>query len=337
MCRVLPIGLANLGAVAFFVSFANPQSLSDTTKVAGEPRDVPGLEIVLSSSRVQLSAGGTVGITALLTNHSDSIVYLTQEGVALMQSPELDGQGGGLVGWRAFFPTEEQLDRTGRPLPLDSIVIALHPGDSARVGWSPTRAAPDTLALGVKNFVVATTSEVFNELRFLFFAPGDYNISVVAKYWTEPTHRSLNYRIVTKSMIVHVAAPQFVILFGAAIGGLLSFLIFPPSRTRERTSIRRARPHVRVTTVSSVVQFSKSSFGPALVAVLWSMLITILLSRLSETQFLIKVTVSDFWGAIAIGVFAQYIGSQWFSRIIPPNTSSHISGLLNPGTSQNSP
>jgi hypothetical protein len=50
---------------------------------------------------------------------------------------------------------------------------------------------------------------------------------------------------------------------------------------------------------------------------LLSAIVTILLARVSETQFLIRITVSDFWGAIAVGFIANYIGAKIFERIIP--------------------
>jgi hypothetical protein len=45
-------------------------------------------------------------------------------------------------------------------------------------------------------------------------------------------------------------------------------------------------------------------------------MITILLSRISETQFLIKVTVNDFWGAVAIGFVANYMGAKALNKLI---------------------
>ena len=40
-----------------------------------------------------------------------------------------------------------------------------------------------------------------------------------------------------------------------------------------------------------------------------SSIVTILLARLSETQFLVRVNVADLWGAIAIGFIASASGT----------------------------
>ena len=52
-------------------------------------------------------------------------------------------------------------------------------------------------------------------------------------------------------------------------------------------------------------------------SVLISVMITILLSRIEETQFFIKVSVSDFWGSIAIGFLANYGGWPLLKQIVP--------------------
>jgi hypothetical protein len=51
-------------------------------------------------------------------------------------------------------------------------------------------------------------------------------------------------------------------------------------------------------------------------AILLSTMATILPSRISETQFLIKVTITDVWGAIAIGFVANYIGAKVLDKIL---------------------
>jgi len=51
-------------------------------------------------------------------------------------------------------------------------------------------------------------------------------------------------------------------------------------------------------------------------AVLLSAIVTILLARISETQFLIRVTVADLWGAVAIGFVANYLGAELIKKMI---------------------
>jgi hypothetical protein len=274
------------------------------------------LDITLAASRPQLSPGSTLAITGTLTNTStDSTLYLTQASVTLMEPPELEGPIGYLRGWYAYFPSGVSTD-TGKARYDDAkIVVALRPGASTVVGWSPNlRLTAGDSEPGVSR---EWFEQVKTQLRYLFFVPGDYLISVQAKYWTDPKRPEQDYRITTQNMTVHMLAPQFVILLGAALGGLIAYFIFPSSRIRQAVQGEIQTPSGAVSEVSRVVGSVSKGLGGALGAMLWSAIVTILLSRLSGTQFLIQVTASDFWGAIAIGLVAQYAGLKGLEKLFP--------------------
>jgi hypothetical protein len=54
----------------------------------------------------------------------------------------------------------------------------------------------------------------------------------------------------------------------------------------------------------------------ALAAGLLGAALTIVASRLSDTQFPVKVSVSDFWGALTIGFISYFIGGRILATII---------------------
>jgi hypothetical protein len=64
-----------------------------------------------------------------------------------------------------------------------------------------------------------------------------------------------------------------------------------------------------------------------------SVIITILLSRIEQTAFFIKVTVSDLWGAIAIGFFGNYGGMALIDKMVRPQGSTN-SGASDSGTAK---
>ena len=110
----------------------------------------------------------------------------------------------------------------------------------------------------------------------------------------------------TQTAFVHVSAPQWVILFGAMIGGLLAYLItllFPSLRKREAGNDGKGRQFLRL-------------IAGAIGAVLLAAIVTILLARLSDTQFLIKVSVNDLWGAIAVGFVSDLVGVKILDKIV---------------------
>jgi hypothetical protein len=208
----------------FLLATATAPALLAQKKTSPEPIK---LDIVLTPSRNQFTAGGPVGITGTLTNtSSDSTVYVTEQSVTLMQPPELQGPGGQL-GWPAFFPTEHAGSGVASLSP-DSVILALKPGHGVTVQWAPRGSKDNADGPFLKRF----QDWRHNLLRFLSFTPGDYPISVQAKYWTSPTLPRLDYRTADRTVSLHVLAPQSVILFGSAIGGLIAYLIFPSRRTQ---------------------------------------------------------------------------------------------------------
>ncbi|MBV9037482.1 MAG: hypothetical protein JO182_23535 [Acidobacteriaceae bacterium] len=93
-----------------------------------------------------------------------------------------------------------------------------------------------------------------------------------------------------------IAAPQTVILVGALIGGLAAFYVLRSNK--EKVTLDSYKHS------SNEGKQSRTLLGTLLL----SAIVTILLARLSQSQFLIQVSISDFWGAIAIGFVASYYG-----------------------------
>ncbi len=78
----------------------------------------------------------------------------------------------------------------------------------------------------------------------------------------------------------------------------------------------------RKNTFMEVVQKFAKEIAGIFGAILLSAIVTILLSRISETQLLIKVSIADFWGAIAIGFVANYLGARGLEKLLPQSGSS---------------
>jgi hypothetical protein len=249
-----------------------------------------------------LVAGEGLGVVAKITNVSSSPVYIRETSLALTLPLELEGSRAAVHGYSAYFPTEVHVDRPGQSYQeYFKNVIALQPGDTYSAFWTNTFSSSEDAGL----FYILR--QITSQIQFLFFYPGKYSITITGKYWTDPSLPADRYRTVTKSVSLPVASPLFVILFGAALGGLISYLILPQQR---RTGIKTNR-FLRVTI--PLVGMSG--------AMLLSVIVTIMLARIAETQFLISVTVNDFWGAIVIGFAANYGGSKLLERILGSNAA----------------
>ncbi len=261
--------------------------------------DGSDLEIVFSPFRRPISAGREFTITTLLRNRSPRhTLYFTEKDLTL-SSPAAFKQ----------------------PVKYGHItLLGPHTGDST---------TPRPFALRPSSEVTMTwygnnrqSSSLFHFLNYTFFSPGEYNLAINARYWIDSTKnittlQPADYFSCTNNVIVSASAPEGVLLLGAAIGGLIAYLIFPRRRTTNLVTapldwslpLRTWTRRVTVTVGSSL----PGAFG----AMLWAALVTILLSRLAKTDFVVQISVPDFWGAIAAGFIAQYGGTKWLERLVP--------------------
>jgi hypothetical protein len=253
------------------------------------------ISIEIEPSRPKLEAGEGISIVGTIQNTSQSTVYIRESSLTMTLPVELEGMRSAVYGYAAFFPTEPH--EPGKPHDqYFSNVIALKPGDNYAANWTSVRFTKKTE--GSTPYVLR---QIATQLQYVFFYPGDYKILVTAKYWTDPKLPPDGYRTFTKSAKIAVGAPLFVILIGAALGGLIAYIILP----KRRHGGSQEWPEV----------LGRHSIG-VIGAILLSVIITIMLSRIAETQFVISVTVNDVWGAIVIGFFAQYGGMKVLENLL---------------------
>lgn len=196
------------------------------------------------------------------------------------------------------------------------------------------RAGETTHAFWRVNKNEASTSGGRAGLKsYTFFPPGDYKFSAQIRYWPLTSDADLakqhltlqdlrnsqynnqGYRSATATLTSHLNAPQLIILFGAFIGGLTAFVL---AIVRTPPKWRPIKEKFLLHLLLNVGEISLN----AIAAVVFSCVFTILLSRLSDTSFPVKITVSDFWGAITIGFVAAYFGRSWLDKYLKGSGSS---------------
>jgi hypothetical protein len=265
-----------------------------------------GLSIKLEGSRQHLAVGTSFGISGTVTNNTKSIVYVNERFLTLKVPVEVEGPGTTAASvWFAHMPAANH-GETGNDF-LFKATVALKPGQTSSAFWFVNQkelrdsSQRSTDSASVWNAVRFLYEQLSTELNFLFFEPGNYRLTVTANYW-DNIGLTGNPNLAVESSTVDVAAPQSVILLGASIGGLIAYMILPQTRRQRATRSTAYRAAAAVT--------------GALGAMLLSAIVTILLARISESQFLIRVTVSDLWGAIAIGFVANYFGVGALNKIV---------------------
>jgi hypothetical protein len=267
---------------------------------------LPAIEIKIQMTGNQFKPDAPIGVMADISNVSDARVFLRRADTVLILPPEVERSGGGILTTSSAFPTEWET-------PADQQILSLRPNESYRVFWNyVTENAPEQRRGGSQSFFQWLRT-LFGWTRFIPFTPGEYPITVEAKYWDQKKFEEYDYHTAFQSKTVQFAAPQPVILFGAALGGLIFWAL----------SIVRAEQSEANGATVGLLKTAKT-YGKTIAAILGSILlswiVTILLSRVSEAQFFIKVTVSDVWGAVALGFIANYGGWALLDKMISPST-----------------
>jgi hypothetical protein len=158
--------------------------------VASPDASQPSISITLESSRTQLTAGSGLGISAEVKNTGNRTVYLRERDANLTLPVDME-ENGTTYGYYAYFPSEahnyvaEPGDTTSdRDWIYYKSKIAIQPGESYKMYWSWSGRITGQ---GTKTNWHLIKGRISSEMRYIFFTPGQYKVSVVAKYWLTPT------------------------------------------------------------------------------------------------------------------------------------------------------
>jgi hypothetical protein len=316
-CRVLfLVGLPLQAATPA----SNPPSIQESS-----------LRLTARPSRTQDLPGLRFGIYADLENTSRIPLFLHPRYLTLTSPPELTYHDQALVRY-AYCPGPPPDEYLVSPVEK---LIRLDPGDKITCFWDVVRRQ-----LGAPKAPASAWPTWMEHAWFdLSFPPGQYTFVIVANYWVDPAQIPLlspsplrskrtgpdqarptqevfvpdpsdpsreiftvaeirkisvgEHKTESSNVTVIVAAAEWVVLFGAMLGGAFAYALIPSSRL-----------------------YSGSTWKGVFSAIMLSAIATILLSRLSETQFVIRVTVNDFWGAVAVGFVAGSTGRAVLEKFL---------------------
>lgn len=310
-CRA-PAGLA-VALLAIVLAFA-PQGAWSAEQTSN------GLSIRVMGARPHLTVGQDFSLLGVITNNTGAVVYLSEEFLRLKVPLELEGPKGSENSfWYGMLPVADPHARTA-----DNnyhATIPLPPGQATPVWffWDPQ-------VLGCtgrqKQPMQDPPSWVSCADFLVFFVPGNYQLTVTADYWAErgQVGNSEPGRCVEATSL-DVAAPLLVILLGAAIGGIIAFRILPQPQSLARGNGATPRSY----------WYWLSKTGALVGTVLLALIIAILWARLSDAVALIRVTVSDLWGGIAVGFIGNYFGLGLVDRM----TKGKVDAKKDSGSSRN--
>lgn len=278
---------------------AKPQPQAEATSKSTPQQTTPAsfveagnknsMRITLKASRDQAAAGSNFGIIAEIENTSASPIYIIPAAIAMTVPPELDANAPHDLG--AFIPGVQ----VPKGEDYTNTVIVLEPGAVTSAFWSGGNISGSPVTA---NWRAKTWQNFVNGLGF---SPGRYTLSIVGSYWDTyegAKSKSVERHTETAEIQETITAPQSVVLFGAGLGGVIAFLLL--------TKLQKTD-----TAGWSQVGWLTGTIS----AILLSTIVTILIARLSQNQFIISVSVNDLWGAIAVGFIITASGPSILRKL----------------------
>jgi hypothetical protein len=272
------------------------------------------LHVTINPSTANIIVGAVYGLDAEIENISSVPITIDIDQIQLSVQPELAPPN---VSCTWFYDAVAN-DRVPSPIvmrPGDHFTFFFDTGSAARPNtlkespqceatfWGGLRRRLDFVP---GNFAFVLTGTFTFTPAPLLTGSGSGSASPVPGASTEPEEHYF-----AETATLPVTIDQFQIITYAGLGGLLAFLV---------TSFRNAN------TLSEYAgKLQAGSSKPPLkiviilrgagAAILLSVTVTVIASRLSTTAFPVRVSVEDFWGALTVGFVSYFIGGKFIDKL----------------------
>jgi len=287
------------------------------------------LKVTIASSRVSVTRDGSYGVYADLENISQDTVTIRSAETVLVVQPEV-ARPSACVEWEwGIFParlTNKDGTQAGE--------MQIRPNEHYKVFWDLTARPTDRKDNVQTGHAQGTCSSRSQLAEYLGFVPGDYAFTVEGIAYVPGPDKELQAHTYKETTTLHVGISQLSTAIAAFIGAVLAFFVvaLQPGRDFDkwRSEIPTSEHAVNLFVLLRNV-FSAGLLGAT---------VTIVASRLSDTQFPVKVSVNDFWGSLTIGFIAYFIGSRFIlnlaNRFAPP-TPTGGKPVTSPGQGEPKP
>jgi hypothetical protein len=286
------------------------------------------LDIKISSSRKEVTPDAAYGIFAEVENTSTVPITIYAEETILVVQPEATFGGKCNNGISAYFPTafargklaENSQTLTQTPPATDprGLSLTIQSKEHFTIFWNIShsnlvgnedsngnaKSNKDTTA--PKKLVDPCTDRHWYDV--LSFVPGDYAFVVDAKLHLSPNQQEeVIYHTITERTTLRVSITQLTAMFAAMFGAVIAYFVTSLQPNKDFDRLKK-----EASTLVSVFRIIRNFFAAALMGAT----IAIVSSRLADTQFPIKVSVNDFWGAVTIGFLSYFIGDKFIEKLI---------------------
>lgn len=313
----------SLMSMCSFLLGQNGQGGSRQSQPSDRPTAPSVFKVVINPSRVSVTRDGGYGVYADIQNISGQPALIKASETALVIYPEVSQPNACVERLSAIFPTVIGADIHGVP----NAEVTILPGEDYRAFWGLTgneTQSPDCKP-GVRLPAVFRWLEapINNWTRYLGFYPGEYTFTIegLAHMKDDKTQADIVHTY-AESTTMKVTLSQTATAIAAFIGGLLAYLFVAvqPNGPWDQF-VSKTQP----TGDSHKRTFWIAGFGLArdfFAAGLVGAAVTVVSSRLADTQFPVKVSVGDVWGALTIGFVSYFIGTRFIVKLLSPLAAS---------------
>jgi hypothetical protein len=278
-----------------------------------EPPEAQLVKVTITTSRPQVTTDGAYGIFADLQNVASVPVTLYPSETVLIIQPEVAGDHDCVFSIEGFYPTEpgktEKL-QLGGP-------IVVQPKEHYVAFWDVSKTGTGSCQgeSGQNQGPTWLERAGSKTKEQLSFVPGEYAFVVVGKAHLHTAGKEeAGYHTFTEQVKLHVGLTQLSAIVAAMIGGLIGYFVMAlrGGEDGEFARLKKEQDAGKRHWFSRWGVILRGLVSAALV----SAVVTVLLSRISDTQFPIKVSVADFWGALTVGFVAYFSGNKLIDRIV---------------------
>jgi hypothetical protein len=276
------------------------------------------VKVTIATSRPEVTRNHAWGLTADVRNTSSEQITILAKEVSLVMQPEATQDTQCFAAYESFLPNTTSSPQTASSQQTDS-QITLQPGEHYMFFWSG-------VDLVTENASACQLGRFGKLAETLNFIPGPYTFAVVGKLHSL-RDSSGGYHTFAEAVAVRLGIEQLTIMLFAGIGAILAYLVVALQTDGDVDKLRSAsEPRLRVTASLAILRNIGSAF-------LLGAVLAIVANRLSDTQFPVKVSVNDVWGALTVGFVFYFIGNKLIDKLKTLGPSP--TPLANPGPNPN--
>ena len=320
LCIKVAYGALIISTFAWASGPGNQPYTSPDQPTTGTPGSTSHyLQIAINPSTSHIIEGAVYGLDADIQNISSLPVAIDFNQIQLAVQPELAPPS---ISCTWFY---DAVVNSKVPSPL-----VMQPGDHFVVFFDTGSVAASGT---VKEFSECQATSWGRLRRQLDFVPGNYSFVMTGTFDTLQTpianstpnsatkaqtgasagSTNSDKHYFTETAILPVAIDQSQIILYAGIGGLLAFLVmsFRSAGTLWEYAAQGKKGGPTDTRLKRALFILRSASA----AILVSVTVTVIASRLSTTSFPVKVSVEDFWGALTVGFVSYFVGGKFIDKL----------------------